>query len=107
MLGFLPGFRYWGGMDPRIECPRLESPRTSIPAGAVGIGGKQTGIYPISSPGGWRLIGRTPVKVYETCREEPILYRAGDYIRFYPISSDEFRKMEEEGFLPECKEENV
>lgn len=90
MLGFLPGFPYLGGMDPRLEAPRLDSPRTAIPVGAVGIGGKQTGIYPLSSPGGWRLIGRTPVKVYDPEREEPILYRAGDYIRFYPISAEEW-----------------
>ena len=90
MLGFLPGFPYLGGMDKRIEAPRLDSPRTTIPVGAVGIGGKQTGIYPLASPGGWRLIGRTPVKVYDPERAEPILYRAGDYIRFYPITEAEF-----------------
>ncbi len=94
MLGFLPGFPYLGGMDPRLEAKRLDSPRTSIPAGAVGIGGKQTGIYPISSPGGWRLIGRTPVKVYDPRREEPILYQAGDRIRFVPICEEEFLRIE-------------
>jgi KipI family sensor histidine kinase inhibitor len=93
MLGFLPGFPYLGGMDERIEAPRLDSPRTSIPAGAVGIGGKQTGIYPLASPGGWRLIGRTPEKLYDVEREEPIPYRAGDYIRFYPISCEEFERI--------------
>lgn len=93
MLGFLPGFPYLGGMDPRIETPRLESPRTRIPAGAVGIGGKQTGIYPLASPGGWRLIGKTPVKVYDPERAEPVFYRAGDYIRFYPITEEEFEKI--------------
>ena len=94
MLGFLPGFPYLGGMDPRIEAPRLDTPRTVIPAGAVGIGGKQTGIYPLASPGGWRLIGRTPVKVYDPQRPEPIVYRAGDYIRFYPITAQEFYRLE-------------
>lgn len=97
MLGFLPGFPYLGGMDKRIEAPRLDSPRTTIPVGAVGIGGKQTGIYPLASPGGWRLIGRTPVKVYDPERPEPIVYRAGDYIRFYPITEDEFQKIAAEG----------
>lgn len=97
MLGFLPGFPYLGGMDKRIEAPRLDSPRTTIPAGAVGIGGKQTGIYPLASPGGWRLIGRTPVKVYDPQRQEPILYRAGDYIRFCPITQAEFDRIAAEG----------
>ncbi len=107
MLGFLPGFPYLGGMDKRIEAPRLDSPRTAIPAGAVGIGGKQTGIYPLASPGGWRLIGRTPVKVYDPERSEPIVYRAGDYIRFYPITADEFKEIERSGGSEiEVREEN-
>ena len=104
MLGFLPGFPYLGGMDERIEAPRLDSPRTSIPEGSVGIGGKQTGIYPLASPGGWRLIGRTPIKVYDAKREEPILYKAGDYIRFYPITEEEYRKIESDSdFSVECE----
>ena len=89
-LGFLPGFPYLGGMDERIEAPRLDSPRTAIPAGSVGIGGSQTGIYPLASPGGWRLIGRTPIKIYDPERKEPIFYRAGDYIRFVKITEEEF-----------------
>lgn len=97
MLGFLPGFPYLGGMDERIAVPRLDSPRTKIPAGSVGIGGNQTGIYPLSSPGGWRLIGRTPVKLYDTKREKPILYEAGDYIRFYPITEEAFAQSEQTG----------
>ena len=105
MLGFLPGFPYLGGMDKRIEAPRLESPRTTIPEGAVGIGGKQTGIYPLASPGGWRLIGRTPAKVYDPGREEPILYRAGDYIRFCPITEAEFIELSENGCEIEVREE--
>jgi len=93
MLGFLPGFPYLGGMDPRIETPRLAAPRTAIPAGAVGIGGAQTGIYPLASPGGWRLIGRTPVRVYDPAREEAILYQAGDYIKFEPIGAEEYERI--------------
>jgi len=94
MLGFLPGFPYLGGMDPSLECSRLDSPRVSIPRGAVGIGGKQTGIYPLVSPGGWRLIGRTPVRLYAPEREPAIVYRAGDWIRFIPISKEEFLEIE-------------
>lgn len=94
MLGFLPGFAYLGGMDERLETPRLESPRTSIPAGSVGIGGKQTGIYPVESPGGWQLIGRTPVRVCDLSKEEPILYSAGDYIRFKSVEKAEFEEIE-------------
>ena len=105
MLGFLPGFPYLGGMDPRIEAPRLDSPRTTIFEGAVGIGGKQTGIYPLASPGGWRLIGRTPFKVYDPERETPILYKAGDYIRFYPITEAGFDRMRQNGCEIEIREE--
>ncbi len=100
MLGFLPGFPYLGGMDRRIITPRLEVPRTKIEAGSVGIGGEQTGIYPLASPGGWQLIGKTPVILYDPNRKEPVLYEAGDFIRFVSISSMEFeliRKQAEEG----------
>lgn len=95
MLGFLPGFPYLGGLDKRLETPRLSNPRTSIPAGSVGIGGEQTGVYPISSPGGWRLIGRTPLKLYDSERKNPTLYQAGDYIHFKPINEDEFAHIEQ------------
>lgn len=94
MLGFLPGFAYLGGMDSRLNTPRLSSPRTEIFEGAVGIGGEQTGIYPVASPGGWQLIGKTPVKVYDKDRESPILYKAGEYVRFYSISYDEYIDIE-------------
>lgn len=90
MLGFTPGFTYLGGMDPSIAAPRLETPRVKIPAGSVGIAGNQTGVYPIDSPGGWRLIGRTPVRMYDPDRETPILPEAGEYIHFYPITQAEF-----------------
>ena len=96
MLGFLPGFAYLGGLDESIACPRLTSPRTLIPAGSVGIGGKQTGVYPVASPGGWRLIGTTPLKLYDPSRSDPIVYRAGDYIRFASVSKHEFDLIAEE-----------
>ena len=81
MLGFLPGFPYLGGMDERIVCPRLQTPRTKIPAGAVGIGGKQTGIYPLASPGGWQLIGRTPLRLFDPAGGGKLPYAAGDAMR--------------------------
>ena len=82
MLGFLPGFPYLGGLDERLFTPRLPTPRTAIPAGSVGIGGEQTGIYPIASPGGWQLIGRTPLKLFDPA--------AGALIRFKPITREAF-----------------
>lgn len=90
MLGFLPGFVYLGGMDQSIACPRLPTPRKKIPQGAVGIGGSQTGIYPLESPGGWRLIGSTPVRMYDPSRAEPVLCRPGDFIRFIPVSTFDY-----------------
>jgi KipI family sensor histidine kinase inhibitor len=90
MLGFLPGFPYLGGMDERIITPRLSMPRTKIPAGSVGIGGEQTGIYPMESPGGWQLIGRTPLRLFDPKMGEKGRYQAGDSIRFIPISQKEF-----------------
>ena len=94
MLGFLPGFAYLGGLDERLHTPRLATPRTVIEAGSVGIGGAQTGIYPLPSPGGWQLIGRTPLRPYDPTREKPILYQAGDYLRFVPISESEYHAIE-------------
>ena len=94
MLGFLPGFAYLGGLDKSIETPRLETPRTRIPAGSVGIGGAQTGIYPLDSPGGWRLIGNTPLRPYDPARKEPFLYHAGDYIKFEPVDEAEYCRIE-------------
>lgn len=90
MLGFLPGFVYLGGLDKRIEVPRLKSPRIKIDPGSVGIGGSQTGVYPLASPGGWRLIGATPLDFYDPERPEPILCKAGEYIRFVPITIDDY-----------------
>lgn len=90
MIGFLPGFPYLGGLDKRICCPRLKSPRTKIPAGAVGIGGEQTGIYPMESPGGWRLIGRTPLTLFDPEGILPLPYKAGDMIKFVAIDKAEY-----------------
>lgn len=95
MLGFLPGFCYLGGLDERLHTPRLANPRIKIPAGSVGIGGSQTGIYPLDSPGGWQLMGLTPVKTYDPKREVPILVEAGDFIRFVPIDEVEFLRIRE------------
>ena len=94
MLGFTPGFPYLGGMDPALETPRLKNPRETIPAGAVAIGGKQTGIYSIASPGGWRLIGRTPMRLFDPDRDPPIFLEAGMWIRFRPIEKAEFDEIE-------------
>lgn len=96
MLGFLPGFAYLGGLDERIHTPRLPDPRIKIRAGSVGIGGSQTGIYPLDSPGGWQLLGITPVKVYDPSREKPILYEAGDYIRFVPVDVKEYGRIRDQ-----------
>ncbi|MBA39746.1 MAG: allophanate hydrolase [Dehalococcoidia bacterium] len=87
-LGFSPGFPYLGGLDPRIHCPRLETPRISVPKGSVAIADSQTGVYPVSSPGGWRLIGQTPVTMFDPDRSDPSIVNPGDYIRFVPISSE-------------------
>ena len=95
MLGFLPGFCYLGGLDERIHTPRLANPRLKISAGSVGIGGSQTGIYPMDSPGGWQLMGMTPVKTYDPERKNPILVEAGDYIRFIPVEEAEFLRIRE------------
>ncbi|HUW65376.1 MAG TPA: 5-oxoprolinase subunit PxpB [Spirochaetia bacterium] len=90
MFGFAPGFPYLGGMSPLIAAPRLGVPRARIPAGSVGIAGSQTGIYPLESPGGWRLIGRTPVKPYDPCREPQVLFSVGEYLKFFRITGEEY-----------------
>ncbi|EHN59314.1 5-oxoprolinase subunit PxpB [Oenococcus kitaharae] len=92
MLGFLPGFAYMGTVPDRIAMPRLDQPRAVTAAGSVGIAGQQTGMYPLQSPGGWRLLGRTPVRLYDPKRPAP-LYEAGDYIRFQAISRADYNKI--------------
>ena len=89
MMGFSPGFPYLGGLSEKLHTPRLQTPRTEIPAGSVGIAESQTGVYPVASPGGWRLIGRTPVKMFDQDKEPPSLLAAGDYIRFVPLAGEE------------------
>lgn len=95
MLGFTPGFGYLGGMDERIATPRLQVPRTKIPGGSTGVAGSQTGIYPIDSPGGWQLLGRTPIKLYDPLSDPPVLLKAGDYIRFVSITEEGYKEIEE------------
>jgi inhibitor of KinA len=90
MIGFMPGFAYLGGLPERIATPRRKTPRTAVPAGTVGIGGRQTGVYPLVSPGGWNLIGRTPVKIFDIARSEPTLLGTGDRVRFRPMTRAEF-----------------
>ncbi|MGC1416163.1 MAG: 5-oxoprolinase subunit PxpB [Candidatus Acidiferrum sp.] len=93
-LGFVPGFAYLGQLPPELATPRLPTPRRSVPAGSVGIAGSQTGVYPISTPGGWRLLGRTPAKMFQPERAEMSLLSIGDCVRFVPISREQFAKLE-------------
>ena len=99
MLGFTPGFPYLGGMDPRLATPRRKEPRIRIPAGSVGIAGNQTGVYPIESPGGWQLIGRTPLRLFDLGSDPPILLQAGRSIRFVPIDEPTYHRWESRGRL--------
>ena len=109
MLGFIPGFTYLGGMDPRIATPRLSSPRTLIPAGSVGIAGEQTATYPSDSPGGWQIIGRTPVTMYDMSKAQAALLNAGDYVRYVPIDESEFHRIKALGtdYVPVIREVEV
>lgn len=92
MLGFAPGFAYLGGLPDAIATPRRAEPRTAVPAGSVGIGGSQTGIYPLTSPGGWQLIGRTPVRLFDATREPPTLLSVGDIVTFRGVSPNEYHE---------------
>jgi inhibitor of KinA len=89
-LGFSPGFPYLSGMPESIAAARLATPRSRVPAGSVAIGGRQTGVYPLASPGGWRLIGRTPLRLFQPDGEPPVLLRMGDHVKFVPISKGDF-----------------
>jgi KipI family sensor histidine kinase inhibitor len=111
MLGFTPGFAYLGGMDMSLETPRLKEPREKIPAGSVGIAGKQTGIYPIESPGGWNLIGKTPLRMFDPLRNPAIFLEAGMWMRFVPIDMAEFESIAaiaaQPNWKPDIREEIV
>ncbi len=89
-LGFSPGFPYLGGLPESIAAPRLETPRRRVPAGSVAIGGRQTGVYPLASPGGWRIIGRTPLRLFQPDADPPTLLRMGDHVRFVPMAKGAF-----------------
>jgi len=93
MIGFAPGFPYLGGMNEKIATPRKETPRSKIAAGSVGIAGAQTGVYPIETPGGWQIIGQTPLELFDVERQPPALLKAGDKLRFIAISEAEFKKI--------------
>jgi len=96
MLGFSPGFPYLGLVPDRLAMPRLSTPRTTVPAGSVGIADRQTGIYPSASPGGWRLIGRTPLSLYRPTSQNPFLLKAGDFVQFKPIEREELECLSRE-----------
>jgi len=97
VVGFSPGFAAMGSVSLKIQSPRLATPRTRVPAGAVGIGGRQTGIYAVESPGGWQLIGRTPLVLFDLHKDPPSFFRAGDYARFHAIDEKEFLKISKSG----------
>jgi len=93
MIGFTPGFPFLGGLPEVLNTPRLETPRSFVPEGSVGIANNQTGIYPVASPGGWQLIGRTPIRLFAPERSNPFIYKAGDRIRFKPISEEDYTNL--------------
>jgi inhibitor of KinA len=94
MIGFTPGYPYFGGLDERLVVPRLKNPRLRTPAGAVGIGGNQTGIYTIPSPGGFHIIGQTPLRLFDPTSDRPFLLKAGWLVRFRPVGSEEYERIE-------------
>jgi len=93
-LGFVPGFAYLGGLPEALVTPRLATPRRKVPFGSVGIAGNQTGVYPVSTPGGWRLLGRTPISIFRPERKDLSLLAIGDSVRFAPISPTQFAALE-------------
>lgn len=97
MIGFSPGFPFLGGLPETIHTPRLASPRKKVAAGSVGIANNQTGIYPVESPGGWRIIGRTPLKLFAPARKNPFLLDCGNYLRFTPIDQQQYQELQKRG----------
>ncbi len=93
MIGFTPGFPFLGGLPEALYTPRLETPRSFVPEGSVGIANNQTGIYPVASPGGWQLIGRTPIRLFAPASSNPFLYKAGDRIKFNPMSAEDYSRL--------------
>ena len=93
MLGFTPGFAYLGGLSERISTPRLETPRLRVPAGTVAIAGRQTGVYPVESPGGWRLLGRTPIRLFDPHKDPPSALQPYDHVRFMEIDEEEYEEI--------------
>jgi inhibitor of KinA len=93
LVGFVPGFAYMAEVDPRIAAPRRATPRTEVPAGSVAIAGGQTGIYPDVTPGGWNIIGRTPLLPFDVERAQPSLFKAGDRVSFRPITGSDFARL--------------
>jgi inhibitor of KinA len=91
VVGFVPGFAYMAPVDPRLALPRRPSPRLKVPAGSVAIAAGQTGIYPAETPGGWHLIGRTPLRPYDPARSNPFLFHPGDRVRFTRITERDYR----------------
>lgn len=94
MLGFLPGFPYMGSVNALLATPRLKQPRTQVPAGSVGIAGEQTGIYPQASPGGWNIIGQTPIRLFDPAAKDPCYCRPGDQVQFVPVTLETFYQMQ-------------
>jgi KipI family sensor histidine kinase inhibitor len=95
MIGFMPGYPYMGELPEKLVTPRLKTPRISVPAGSVAIAQKQTGIYSVESPGGWQIIGRTPLKLFDAQKDPPALLQMGDLVQFYPITAKEFENWKE------------
>jgi inhibitor of KinA len=96
LIGFLPGFPYMGSVCAALETPRRQQPRLHVPAGSVGIAGAQTGIYPLASPGGWNIIGQTPLRMFDANRADPCYCRPGDHVQFVPVTPEVFRQIQQE-----------